>query len=64
MPAGIAAVSLIVLVGAANYRSVRLGAAIQDASTVAKVLALLVTAAVIFALGQASGGALAEPSAA
>jgi APA family basic amino acid/polyamine antiporter len=60
----IAAVSLIVLVGAANYRSVRLGAAIQDASTVAKVLALLVTAAVIFALGQASGGALADPSAA
>src|SRR5688500_14519629 len=60
----IAAVSLIVLVGAANYRSVRLGAAIQDASTVAKVLALLGPAAVLFALGQAGGGALADPSAA
>lgn len=57
----IVAVALIVLVGAANYRSVRLGAAIQDASTVAKVLALLATAAVLFALGQASGGALAGP---
>jgi amino acid transporter len=59
----VAAVALIVLVGAANYRSVRLGAAIQDASTLAKVLALLATAAVIFALGQASGGALGgEPA--
>lgn len=57
----IAAVALIVLVGAANYRSVRLGAAIQDASTVGKVLAILIAAAVIFALGQASGGALASP---
>lgn len=56
-----AAVGLIVLVGAANYRSVRLGAAIQDASTVAKVLAILVAAAAIFALGEARGGALAEP---
>ena len=56
-----AAVGLVVLVGAANYRSVRLGAAIQDASTVAKVLAILLAAAVIFALGQASGGALAGP---
>lgn len=60
----LAAVALIILVGAANYRSVRLGAAIQDASTVAKVLALLVTAAVLFALGGADGGALADPSAA
>lgn len=57
----LAAVALIVLVGAANYRSVRLGAAIQDASTAAKVLALLATAAVLFALGRASGGALASP---
>jgi APA family basic amino acid/polyamine antiporter len=56
-----AAVGLIVLVGAANYRSVRLGAAIQDASTVAKVLAILVAAAAIFALGEARGGALAGP---
>jgi amino acid transporter len=56
-----AAVALIVLVGAANYRSVRLGAAIQDASTVAKVLAILLAAAAIFTLGQAGGGALAGP---
>ena len=56
-----AAVALVVLVGAANYRSVRLGAAVQDASTVAKVGAILVTAAVLFALGEAGGGALASP---
>jgi APA family basic amino acid/polyamine antiporter len=58
-----AAVGLIVLVGAANYRSVRLGAVIQDASTVAKVLAILGVAAVLFALGEAGGGALAGPPA-
>lgn len=58
-----AAIGLIVLVGAANYRSVRLGAAIQDASTFAKVAALLVVAAVLFALGEARGGALAGPPA-
>ena len=58
-----AAIGLIVLVGAANYRSVRLGAAIQDASTFAKVLALLATAAVLFTLGEAQGGALAAPPA-
>ncbi len=57
----LAAVGLIVLVGAANYRSVRLGAAIQDASTVAKVLAILLAAAAILLLGEASGGALASP---
>jgi basic amino acid/polyamine antiporter, APA family len=56
-----AAVALIVLVGAANYRSVRLGAAVQDASTIAKVLAILATAGVLFALGEAGGGALAAP---
>jgi APA family basic amino acid/polyamine antiporter len=59
----VAAVGLIVLVGAANYRSVWLGATIQDLSTVAKVLAILVAAAAIFALGEASGGALAAPPA-
>jgi APA family basic amino acid/polyamine antiporter len=57
----VAAVALIVLVGAANYRSVRLGAFIQNASTVAKVLAILVAAAVLFALGELQGGALAQP---
>ena len=57
----VAAVALIVLVGAANYRSVRLGAAIQNASTVAKVLAILGAAIVLFALGELQGGALGEP---
>ncbi|HEX9940268.1 MAG TPA: amino acid permease [Longimicrobium sp.] len=57
----LAAVGLIVLVGAANYRSVRLGAAVQDMSTLAKVLAILVAAGAIFALGEARGGALAAP---
>lgn len=55
----VVAVALIVLVGAANYRSVRLGAWLQNASTVAKVAAILVTAGVLFALGEARGGALA-----
>src|SRR5687767_5000907 len=57
----IVAVGLIVAVGAAHYRSVRLGAAVQNASTLAKVLALLVTAVVIFALGG-GGGAFADPT--
>jgi amino acid transporter len=55
------AVGLILVVGAANYRSVRLGAAIQNASTLAKVLAILATAVAIFALGDPHAGALAEP---
>ncbi len=55
----IVAVVLILLVGLANYRSVRLGAAIQNVSTAGKVAALLVLAAAIFALGDGSGGALA-----
>ena len=54
------AVALILLVGAANYRSVRLGAAIQNASSVAKVLAILLVAGALFALGQGHG-ALSEP---
>jgi len=53
------AVALIVLVGLANYRSVKLGAAIQNVSTVGKVVALFVLAVAIFALGDAQGGALA-----
>jgi APA family basic amino acid/polyamine antiporter len=55
------AVALILLVGAANYRSVRLGAAILNASTLAKVIAILVVAIAIFALGEAENGALSEP---
>jgi amino acid transporter len=57
----VVAVVLILLVGAANYRSVRLGAAIQNASTVAKVLAILLVAVVLFAASQIGGGALGEP---
>ena len=57
----VAAVALIALVGAANYRSTRLGAALQNASTAAKVLAILLAAAVLFALGERSAGALAAP---
>ena len=49
-----AAAALIVLVAAANYRSVRLGAAIQNLSTAAKVLAIVGLAAAIFVL--APGG--------
>jgi basic amino acid/polyamine antiporter, APA family len=55
------AVALILIVGAANYRSVRLGAEIQNASTVAKVLAILLVAAALFALGEAGDGVLGEP---
>jgi amino acid transporter len=45
---------LIILVAAANYRSVKLGAAIQNLSTGAKVLAIVGLSAAIFAL--APGG--------
>ncbi|HET7427173.1 MAG TPA: amino acid permease [Gemmatimonadales bacterium] len=53
----IAAVALIVLLGAAQYRSVRFGAAIQNASTVAKVAAILAMVAAAFALGAPGAGA-------
>ena len=49
------AAALIVAVAAANYRSVKLGAAIQNLSTGAKVLAIVGLAIAIFAL--APGGA-------
>ena len=55
------AVALIVLVGAANYRSVRLGALVQNVSTVGKVGAILLAAVAIFALGEVRGGSLAQP---
>ena len=50
----LAAAALIVLVAAANYRSVTLGAAIQNLSTAAKVLAIVGLSATIFFL--APGG--------
>lgn len=46
---------------AANYRSVAWGAAIQNASTGAKVLSLAGLAALAFGLGSHEGGALASP---
>src|SRR5690606_30143910 len=56
-----AAVAVILVVAAANYRSLRLGALIQNASAVAKVAALLVLSGVIFAFGDGSAGALGDP---
>ncbi len=49
------AAALIILVAAANYRSVKLGAVIQNLSTGAKVLAIVCLSAAIFFL--APGGA-------
>ena len=53
----IAAVALIVLLAAAQYRSVKFGAAIQNASTVAKVAAILAMVAAAFVLGPPGAGA-------
>ena len=51
----------IVTLAAANIRSVSWGAAVQNASTAAKVAALVGLAAVAFVLGDGSRGALAQP---
>jgi amino acid transporter len=53
------AILAILVVGAANYRSVILGAAIQNLSTLAKVLALVALALAVFLLGDPSGGSFA-----
>jgi basic amino acid/polyamine antiporter, APA family len=53
------AAATIVLLAAAQYRSVRFGAAIQNASTVAKIAAILALAAAAFLLGSPGGGAWA-----
>jgi amino acid transporter len=53
----VVAAVLVVLVAAANYRSVRVGAALQNVSTVAKVLAIVGLSAAIFVFapgGQAN----------
>jgi amino acid transporter len=52
----VVAAGLIVLLGAAQYRSVRFGAAIQNVSTVAKVLAILVLTATAFVLRPGTAG--------
>lgn len=49
---------VILLLAAANYRSVLWGAAIQDVSTGAKVLALVVLSTLAFIFGDAAAGAL------
>jgi basic amino acid/polyamine antiporter, APA family len=51
------AASVIIILAAANYRSVRWGAAVQNASTLAKVAALVGLALAAFALGDPAGGA-------
>lgn len=55
------AAALIVVLTATNIRSVALSAALQNLSTVAKVLALAALAVLIFAFGAPGEGALAEP---
>jgi amino acid transporter len=53
------AVAVLLLVGGANYRSMALGAAIQNLSTFAKVVALVGLALAVFMLGDPSGGSFA-----
>jgi basic amino acid/polyamine antiporter, APA family len=62
LPAGgvrIVATAVIVLLAAAQYRSVRFGSAIQNVSTLAKVAAILALTAAAFLLGQPGEGAWA-----
>lgn len=54
------AILAILTVGAANYRSLGWGAAIQNLSTLAKVGALVALAFLIFLLGDPSQGAFGE----
>lgn len=54
------AVLAILAVAAANYRSLGWGAAIQNLSTVAKVVALVGLALIVFALGDPASGAFGE----
>lgn len=56
------AVALILLLSVAHYRSVRLGAWIQTSSSAAKVIALILLAALVFLLGQPGAGALTASS--
>jgi amino acid transporter len=50
------AIAAILVVGAANYRSIAWGAAIQNLSTAAKVVALVGLAMVVFVLGDPASG--------
>lgn len=55
----VVAAGVIVLLAAAQYRSVRFGAAIQNVSTVAKVVAILAMTGAAFLLAAPGGGAWA-----
>jgi basic amino acid/polyamine antiporter, APA family len=55
------AAGIIVVLAATNYRSTAWGARVQNVSTVAKVLALLLLAGAVFAFGDPGGGAFAGP---
>jgi APA family basic amino acid/polyamine antiporter len=57
----VVAAGAILLLAAINIRSVTWGAAVQNVSTAAKVLALAGLALLIFALGDGSRGAFAQP---
>jgi APA family basic amino acid/polyamine antiporter len=57
----VVAAGAILLLAAINIRSVTWGAAVQNASTAAKMLALVGLALLAFALGDAAGGAFAGP---
>lgn len=52
---------LLVLLTAANVRSVRWSAALQNVSTLAKVVALVALTLLIFSLGDPARGAFAQP---
>jgi amino acid transporter len=58
----VVAAALVALVCAASYRSIRLAAVIQNASTLAKVGALIAVTLVVLALGEHEAGALAAPA--
>lgn len=53
--------ALIVFMSAANYRSVHVGAALQNVSTIAKLLAILSLAICVFVFGSGGQGALSAP---
>ncbi len=57
----VVAAAAIAILAAANIRSVTWGAAVENATTAAKVLALAGLSVVVFAFARGAHGALAEP---
>lgn len=57
----VTAAAVIGMLAAANLRSLRWGAAVQNASTAAKIVALSGLAAGVFIMGDASAGAFVAP---